>query len=418
MPTKRAPSAGEIAVGATPAEGWPAQYLNHRLWLIGNWIQFLDGLIASYFGDGSDGDCEFDGTNTFAFASKSGNDYTLTRDCYTSSMTFTASATLRTAGYRVYCRGALDTSATALSGSVIINHGGNASAGTAGTGAPEGSVGGGGAGGTGDTGAGDNGTSMTSSYGGAGGAGEAGGFGPGTGGTVTAPTSVGGSPRLFSPPMFGYVIGLVTGTLTPQKLQGGGGGGAGSGDGFADGGGGGGGGGVLPIAAHTLNLASAGDIKAQGGTGGDTGSLEGGGGGGGLVLLVYCTVNAGITFSAATNAPGGTPGAGATTGANGSVYTLVLGDVSGATTTATVVPQSGKEIITTDDEVTITFVGSFAYANATGANGYRIPTLTVYSSDAGDPVKACVTAKTTTSFTVTFDRVFTGELDWQTEGSV
>ena len=179
-------------------------------------------------------------------------------------------------------------------------------------------------------------------------------------------------------------------------------------------GGGGAGGGVLCIAAHTINLAQAEDLRAKGGAG----TTGGGGGGGGVLQLVYVTVNAGITFSAATNVPGGSgPGSGAD-GSNGNVFAVVLGSASGATTTATVVPQSGKEIITTDDEVTITFVGSFAYANATGANGYRVPTLTVYSSDAGDPVKACVTAKTTTSFTVTFDRVFTGELDWQTEGSV
>jgi hypothetical protein len=421
LPTKRAPSAGEIAQGAEPNTGLAAQHFNYQLGLIGDWVAYLDGVAAAYFGDGSDGACVFDGTNTFAFASKSGNDYTLTRDVYAASMTFTLSATLRTAGYRIFCRGALDTSASALSGSIIVNYGGAASGATGGTGAPEGSVGGGSNGGTGDTSDGDHGVNIVTSYGGVGGFGDNGSFTNGDGGTVTAPSGVGASPRLFSPPMFGYVIGLVAGTLTAQKLQGGSGGGASGGNGVNNGGGGGGGGGVLPIAAHTLNLKSAGDIKAAGGAGGDVSGRSGGGGGGGVVLLVYCVVNSGITFSAATNCPGGAAGASpneATVGANGSVFELVLGGVAGATTTATVVPQSGKEIITTDDEVTITFVGSFAYATATGANGYRFKTMVPYVSDGGDPVHPTVTAKTTTSFTVTFNRAFTGELDWETEGSV
>lgn len=264
------------------------------------------------FGPGTDGAVAFDGTNTFSFASKSGSHYTLTRDVYATNMTFTNSAYLTTAGYRIYCTGTLSTSATALAGSVIINPGADSTSSSGGAGGASGSLGGGGAGGNN----GANGTSVTSSYGGAGGDGDA---HARTGGTVTAPTAVGGSVYLYSPPMLGYIIGNVSGTLTPQLIKGGGGGGGGV-TFFA---GGGGGGGVIAIAANVLDLAHAGDIVAAGGAGYNS-TEDGGGGGGGVVILVYSEKNA-VTFSAATNCPGGGNGGGAGfAGSNGNIYEVVI----------------------------------------------------------------------------------------------
>lgn len=415
--TRIEPTAGERAAGFVPSEALPSQYLNTLFGEAADWIAYLDGLIAATFGDGSDGAIAFDGTNTYAsFASKSGSDYTLTRDVYASSMTFTASATLNTAGYRIYCRGTIDTTGTALSGGVIKNPGGNASGATAGTGGAAGSLGGGGAGGAGGTPGGSDGTDVTHSLGGAGGDGTLPPAG-GDGGTVTAPTATGGKAWLFSPPTLGYVLGVTGGAAVLQWVTGGGGGGGGTSV-FGSGAGGGGGGGVVAIAAHTINLKQAADIKANGGNAGTFSGdgTGGGGGGGGVIIAVYCACS--HTLTAAVNCAGGTKTGGGVDGSNGTVHLLDLGASGGVATLNANKQQRGKEIIAAADTVTVTFASSFAYGTATGASGYRMKTLSVYCSDGGDPVGATVTAKTTTGFTVTFDRVFTGELDWETEGSL
>lgn len=415
--TRIEPTAGERAAGFVPSEALPSQYLNTLFGEAADWIAYLDGLIAATFGDGSDGAIAFDGTNTYAsFASKSGSDYTLTRDVYASSMTFTNSATLNTAGYRIYCRGAIDTTGTALSGGVIKNPGGNASAGTGGTAAPAGSLGGGGAGGNEAFGSGADGGDTTHSLGGAGGNGELHPAG-GDGGSVTAPTATGAKAWLFAPPTLGYVFGVTGGAAVVQMITGGGGGGGGA-HAFGVGGGGGGGGGVIAIAAHTIDLKQAADIKANGGNAGTPSGdgTGGGGGGGGCIIAVYCACS--HTLTAAVNCAGGSKSGAGDDGSNGTVQLFDLGSSGGVATLSANKQQRGKEIITTADTVTVTFAASFAYGTATGANGYRMKTLSVYCSDGGDPVGATVTAKTTTGFTVTFDRVFTGELDWETEGSL
>lgn len=79
---------------------------------------------------------------------------------------------------------------------------------------------------------------------------------------------------------------------------------------------------------------------------------------------------------------------------------------------------SGKEIVgAAVDTVSVTFAGGFAYATATGANGYVMERLAVYVNDGLDPVRVSITTKTTTGFTLTFDRTFTGEIDWATRGT-
>src|ERR671923_1277456 len=71
-------------------------------------------LDIGLFGDGSDGSPNFDGTNTFAFASKSGNIYTLTRSIFCRDLTVTSSplVTLKTAGYKIFCTGTLTNNGT------------------------------------------------------------------------------------------------------------------------------------------------------------------------------------------------------------------------------------------------------------------------------------------------------------------
>ncbi len=56
------------------------------------------------FGDGADGDIVLDGTNTFAFLSKSGSVYTMTRDIYANNLTINAGSTLEPAGFRIFVK--------------------------------------------------------------------------------------------------------------------------------------------------------------------------------------------------------------------------------------------------------------------------------------------------------------------------
>src|SRR5215472_12581548 len=118
---------GAKIVWPTNSAGW-APYLQSLNSLVAP--QFVENAAAQVnailYGDGSDGACTFDGTNTFAFASKAGSVYTLTRDTYlgTGSMVNNG-VTIKTAGFRVFCNGQL----TVNSGGLIINDG-NAGSGT------------------------------------------------------------------------------------------------------------------------------------------------------------------------------------------------------------------------------------------------------------------------------------------------
>lgn len=404
-----------------PGEGFPAQYFNQIIGNHADWITFLESLFALLLGDGSDGDMAFDGASAVTGCSRAGTIYTLTRDIYPSSMTFTDTATLKTENYRIFCRGTIDTSASTLPGSqvyaVIMNQGGAAALNVAGTAAAAGSLAGGGAGGAGGLG-GNNGTSVTNSYGGAGGDAESHGT---TGGTVAAPTPVGSRPGVTYE-LMGYVVGLAAGVVTHNAVKGGAGGagGADGGSGFP-GGGGGAGGGCIAIAARELRLRSGDDIRARGGNGSTnkaaaTAAKDGGGGGGGFVHVVCMYSN--VTLTAAACCPAGLKGGAAGfDGSVGQLFYFCAGDALTVPASTAINVKSGKAILAAVDTITVTFGGA-DYTTATGVNGYRIKTLSLYVSDAGDPVKASVTAKTVTTFTVTFDRVVTGELDWETEGSV
>ena len=88
----------------------------------GTTIQYVitNSGIFSY-GDGSDGAATFDGSSTPAGSSKSGSDYTLTRDVYYTNATLSTGVTLNPAGYRIFGTGVLT-----LNGTAIIKRNGNA----------------------------------------------------------------------------------------------------------------------------------------------------------------------------------------------------------------------------------------------------------------------------------------------------
>lgn len=67
--------------------------------------QFIDHA----FGDGSDGDIVLDGSTDFAtFSSRSGSDYTLTRDVYFNNLTINGGVNLITAGWRIFVKFKID----------------------------------------------------------------------------------------------------------------------------------------------------------------------------------------------------------------------------------------------------------------------------------------------------------------------
>jgi len=339
QPNKSQPSSGESAEGFIPAQPIPADYLNFKINEIGRWLHYLDSAVgALVFGNGRDGDFTFNGSTTPSWATRSGSVYTLTRDVFAHNWTFGAGTSLKTAGYRVFGAGKLDTTAC-TPGSIITNNGsvatnGGAGAGGAGgNGAPSGTLGGGANGSVGGKSApGTAGGSVINALGGT--PGGAGGNGSltagGAGGTATLPTAVLGGASAISAATVGHVIGSGNLTLAVGGAGGGGGGGAVSGGG----GGGGGGGGVVSVFFRELALAGASDIRAAGGNGGSgfasVGTGGGGGGAGGAVFLVYVTKNV-TAFTAAGCCPGGfggvSGGGGAgVDGATGNLYEFQIGE--------------------------------------------------------------------------------------------
>ncbi len=228
-----------------------------------------------WFGTGEDGAAVMDGTNTFSFASKSGNDYTLTRSVQLTNLTLNAGCTLDPDSYPVYCSGTLTNNGT------IKTNGLDATQGVTTTGRSTNCYGGG----TGDD-SGQPGTNANPSLGGAGGRGGSDNLGNAgqAGGTVTLPAeSVGGLSTA------GSIHTMTTGrTYGGVAIFGGAGGGCGhatAGNPFGMGAGGGGGG-VVPLFAHAM--AGNGAIQAKGGTGSIAAPPDcgGGGGGGGGVIIV------------------------------------------------------------------------------------------------------------------------------------
>lgn len=331
-----APGPGVAPIISLPADADGATFANlyQALKECADYIAWLTslGIGAAAFGDGSDGTVTLDGTVTVPWASKSGSNYTLTRDVNLINLSLNAGVSLfmgnATATYRLYGQGTLTLNSTAFLGA----NGGSTATPTAGVGFGAGSVGGSGSGGNGQAAiGGGTGVSTTGSLGGSAGAG---GHGPattsGVAGTATVAPDARGSSHASFGQWMGHILGTSGGVSTPTVLTGGAGGGGGGGDNSTNqGGGGGAGGGVVLVSFRSIVMALATQIAALGGNGASTGLANaggGGGGGGGYIRLVYALLTiASGTLAAATNCTGGSPGsagAGGTVGVAGAVGTL------------------------------------------------------------------------------------------------
>jgi len=289
------------------------------------WTAIGGGNLGLY-GDGSDGAVAFDGTNTYAsFASKAGSVYTLIRDVYATTVAVTGSATVTTAGFRIFATTSITVNVTAG----INANGGSASGQTAGAAAATtGVTGGGGAGGQGgnSASAGSNGGNVITAGGGAGGAGGTGNGGAnaaGTAGTSTVLTAAEGGLKQFN-----YPLAMTGRTPSASQIKGGAGGSGGGGGSTSYGGGGGGGAGVVLIAAPLVT--GTGTVNATGGNGGTGGNQNGGGGGGGGGGYVFIMTAAALGGSLSVNVAAGSGGAKngtgvvGTAGSAGNSNTLIL----------------------------------------------------------------------------------------------
>jgi hypothetical protein len=274
------------------------------------------GGAAGWFGDGSDGAANLDGTNTVAWAVKSGSAgawiYTMSRVAFLTDLIVAAGVTLVPAGWHIYCSNSL------VNDGVISRNGNGAITTAGGAGGLDNSTGGGGQGANGrinTVAAGANGgtTGLVAAPGGAGGAG---GSATGAGGTGGVPLMSAQRAAWKTLPWAATAWAPGTTGTGSAQLGGGGGGGAGACNSATttSSGAGGGGGGVLLIIAKTLT--NNGTIRANGGNGANasgTGAAGGGGGGGGgVVILIYGTASFGTE-----QANGGTHGNGVNGGNNG-----------------------------------------------------------------------------------------------------
>ena len=222
-------------------------------------------------GPGIDGDVALNGTNVYTSIgiNKSGNIYTMTRDCYFNSLSVNSPVTLKSASYKIYIRGILNNYG------FITNSGANTYSspyfGTGGAGIAgllSGTLGTSGASTAGPNGITTNGSTASAplapavSMGNSGGGGGAGGTsGMYTGGLATAGTVRNFRPVLSDTPTLLYSTSMVSGGV------GGRGGSSGAGLGTDGGGGGGGqGGGGLYLVAFEYN--NYGRISSDGGNGG------------------------------------------------------------------------------------------------------------------------------------------------------
>lgn len=278
-------------------------------------------LDAAWFfpGGGVDGSLLFDGTNTFAFATKSGNSYRLTGNVYASDITINVGVSIERVaaggfdvGWIIFATGTLTNNGT-ISAKGTDATGTTAGAGFAGTGI----IGSSGSGSSRVSNANGNPVTSFTGFGSVGGVGGA--AGAKLGGTVAAMTSplsnANGGPvgglydiqcAVHGPTQFGVIT----------KYNGGGGGSSGGAD--ATGASGPGGGGAAPLHIIARVIAGNGTIRADGGVGGValTANAGGGGGGGGGVIQAVTTTANWQSLQTVTVA-GGAGGAGAGTGAAG-----------------------------------------------------------------------------------------------------
>lgn len=305
------------------------------------------------YGDGSDGVCVFDGTNTFAFATLIGSTYSLLRDIYPDDGSSLSSGKTINGPFGIYCKGTFTNDGTIGTTPAAGSAGSNAT-----TGASSGGAGGatittgtlgvgtlGATGRAGTTGAGGGALSTTQAKGegGSGGAGGGGGTGNAAGGSGSS-----GNAQLvrkvrnpFDTRVFYEYNDMFTGTSNGLLGGGTGGKGGAAGGGGTPGatkagaGGGGGCGGHMTF-VYAKSLVNNGSIHADGGAGGAGGDGDGieagpggggGGGGGGYVRAVYDTLTGSGTITASGGAGGAAggnpPGAAASAGGTGGAGVVV-----------------------------------------------------------------------------------------------
>jgi parallel beta-helix repeat protein len=269
------------------------------------------------FGDGSDGACVLNGTNTFGFASLAGNVYTLNRDVFATSLSVSSGVTVNVNGWRVFCAGAV------TNGGTIQANGASATSSSAPPGGTTGTLENGTVGGAGGTTTGTQGGSPGSAFG----AGTGGAGGTGTGGNTGGASRPGNLTVSAHRSLAPVLTGTASAAGSAKATSGAGGGGGGGGDGTNPGGGAGAGAGIVAILAWSV--VSTGTIQAVGGNGFTpvTGNCGGGGGGGGGLILIY-TLSA--WTAGTTSVSGGTQGSGVgsgtagTAGGSGSVLNVIV----------------------------------------------------------------------------------------------
>jgi hypothetical protein len=292
----------------------------------GTWKNIVNAggtAVSNVFGSGIDGVINFDGVNTFSFASLVGSTYTLTNSFSATDCTVSNGITVKADGHVGWVNGTLTLTGTAL----WHNNGGNGGSPVGGSATNanfNGSSGGGGAGST--TGAATGGTATTFSTAGTGASGGTSPAGAGAiPGAVTVPTAANGGTAYIGT----LVAGLNGCAGNGTNWRGGSGGGGARGSATGSGGGGGAGGGALLVPARFI--AGAGTISATGGRGGDgqvaaTNAGSGGGGGGGLIWIVTTTATLPVTTSVVGGGPGTPRGTGTAggTGTDGQVFHIVI----------------------------------------------------------------------------------------------
>jgi hypothetical protein len=331
---------------------------------------------GSIFGDGSDGAVTADGAATVnCLGAPSSNVYTMTRDCYFTTLVINSGVTIKTVSNRLLSTISIVNSGTISNAGTGAGAGGGATGTNHATGGTNGSnsstlgsgslpapisAGAGRTGGSGGTGVGSSGTngllggngafsiqSTASAAGAAGGNGGASGASGGNNAGGTGGTAgVAGASSLDNslPHEFGRALIMRdaggNGFNSMGDNGGGGSGGAGGGDGTNNGGGGGGSGGnggnggFIVIAAPTITLNVASVINVSGGAGGNggaggtptTGNCGGGGGGaggdggnGGAIVRIYSTLtnNGTDTLTGGAGGTAGALGTGVGTGTSG-----------------------------------------------------------------------------------------------------
>lgn len=307
----------------------------------------VGGEISGGFehGTGFDGSVILNGSTDYNnFSSRSGSEYTLTRDLHATNLTINSGVTLIADGFLIFCQGTIGGSGTVKWGTPSVGGtGGNTTGATGGTAGTAGTAGGtgrfrnnaGATGGQGDDGgggstavAGSSSSAAVSSIGSIGGNGGAGGDGgvSGAGGGTAGTISTSVTPYYSTLPqlLFGIDFNSTFSSSSYWKGGNGGAGGGGGGGGGSIGGGGGGGGGagggIVFISAFTFSgsftIDAAGGNGGAGGIdddgGGSAGGGGGGGGGGGATIVLYRVK----TWTGSYNVAGGTGG---TAGAGGSV---------------------------------------------------------------------------------------------------